>query len=215
MDYSQLVAGKSTANSIKSWINWDIAPSTDILTEAEAFIYSKLRVREMKKLLTGTQIDDGDQSYAMPADFIASISFRRIGPSAGKIHILDSEHMEGMNDIDADGLFIRGIPDKCQIIEDPPIAYFNCEPNDDFPVRLVYFRRLPALSVGNPTNFLTTRYPTLLRTACLMQAWRFKKAYDLAEVEQQNLMGLIETANSEYDLGEQANRYEMFSDNDD
>lgn len=214
MDYTQLVADKTTANSIKAWLNWDKAPSTDILTEAEAYIYSQLRVREMKHLATG-QIDDGDQTYSMPSDFIASISFRRIGASAGKINILDSEHLESRNAIDADGNFIREVPTDCQIIGDPPIAYLNCEPNDNFPVRLVYWRRLPALSGSNLTNFLTVRYPKLLRLACIMEGYNFKKEYDLAAKEEQRVEGMIYKANSEYDLGEQANRTEMFSDNDD
>lgn len=215
MDYAQLVADKSNRSSIKGWLNWDIAPSADILAEAEAFIYSQLRVREMKKLLQGVQIASGSKSYALPSDFIASISFRRIGQYAGRIDIFDSDHMESRNIIDANGDFISAVPMCCQIIEDPPVAYFDCKALADIPLRLVYWRRLPALSVSNTTNFLTNRYPLLLRAACLAQGFAFKKEANLASENRQMAADLIFSANAEYDLGEQANRQEMFSSNDD
>lgn len=213
MNYTQLVAPKTTANSIAAWLNWDLAPATDILAEAEAALYSQLRVREMKALATGT-IATGALTLSMPADFIASLSFRRTGSTAGKINILDSEHMEGRNQIDGDGVFIEGVPTECQIIGDPPVAYLNCEANDDFPYRLVYFKRPTALASGNLTNFLTVRYPKLLRVACLMEGHFFKKEHELARTYETRVEEMIYKANSEYDLGEQANRTEMFSEDD-
>lgn len=214
MDYTQLVAAKTTSNSIANWLNWSLAPVTEILAEAEAYIYGQLRVREMKALATGT-IADGDLTLAMPTGFIASISFRRIGQTAGRIDILDSEHMESRNNIDGDGVFMEGVPTECQIIGDPPVAYFNCESDAAYPYRLVYFKRPTALGPSNLTNFLTTRYPKLLRLACVMEGFNFKKEYELAAKEEKRVKQLIFEANSEYDLGEQANRYEMFANNDD
>lgn len=211
MNYTQLVASKATANSIAAWLNWDLAPSTDILAEAESALYSQLRVREMKTMTTGT-IADGDLTLAMPTDFIASISLRRSGSAAGPITILDSQHMEERNQIDGTGAFIEGVPTECQIIGDPPVAYLNCEANDAFPYRLVYFKRPAALSGSNLNNFLTVRYPKLLRVACLMEGHFFKKEYELARTYETRVEEMIYKANSEYDLGEQANRTEMFSD---
>lgn len=214
MNYTQLVAPKTTSNSISNWLNWGLAPVTEILAEAEAYLYGQLRVREMKKLATG-DISDGDLTLTFPSDFIAPISFRRIGQTAGRIDILDSEHMESRNAIDGDGAFLEGVPSSCQIIGDPPVAHFDCEANQDIPYRLIYFARLTALGPSNLTNFLTTRYPKLLRVACVMEGFNFKKEYDLAAKEEKRLKEMIFEANSEYDLGEQANRQEMFSNNDD
>lgn len=213
MDYAQLVAPKATANSIRAWLNWDLAPVTDILTEAEAYIYGKLRVREMKELDTGT-IDDGDLTLALPDNFIAALSFRRIGPSAGKIAILDSQHMETRNAIDADGVFTESEPTECQIIGDPPVAYFNCEADDAYPYRLVYWARKPALSVSNTTNFLTSRYPKLLRTACLMAGYDFYDQPDKQAAHEKRLEKLIFEANAEYDMGEQGNVFETYQEDD-
>lgn len=213
MDYAQLVAAKTTANSIKAWLNWDGAPVTDILTEAEAYIYGKLRVREMKEIDTGT-IADGDLTLALPDNYLAAISFRRIGSSAGKISILDSQHMETRNAIDADGVFVEGVPNACQIIGDPPVAYFNCESDAAYPYRLVYWGRKTALSGANTTNFLTSRYPKLLRTACLMAGYDFYKNPSEQAKHETRLEKLIFEANAEYDLGEQANVFETYQEDD-
>ena len=67
MNYTQLVDAKTTANSIAAWLNWDLAPSTDILAEAETYLYGKLRVQAMKSLATGT-IALNDLSLTMPND---------------------------------------------------------------------------------------------------------------------------------------------------
>ena len=47
--------------------------------------------------------------------------------------------------------------------------------NVDTTCQLLHYRALPLLSVTNQTNFLTTRYPSLLRTACITQAADFMK----------------------------------------
>ena len=214
MDYAQLVAAKTTANSIKAWLNWDLAPSTDILAEAETYIYDKLRIREMKLIATGT-INDGDLTLAMPTYFLAPISFRRIGASAGRITIFDSDQMESRNVIDQDGNFVEAVPTECQIIGDPPVVYFNVESDDDYDYRLVYWGRKAPLSGSNTTNFLTNRYPKMLRTACLMSGYEFYKQPDQEKKYEGRLEKLIFEANSMYDLGEQANRFETYQDEDD
>lgn len=209
MDYAQLTAAKSTANSIASWLNWDLAPVTDILAEAESSIYSELRVREMKALATGT-IVTAAVSLALPTYFLAPLSFRRIGASAGRIEIFDSEQMETRNCIDDTGAFISSVPTECQIIGDPPVAYFNVESDDDYPYRLVYWARKAPLSGSSTTNFLTSRYPKLLRQACLAEGFSYMKEWDASKNAEQKMKELIYKANSEYDLGEQANRFETY-----
>lgn len=213
MDYAQLVAAKTTANSIKAWLHWSLAPSTDILEEAQAYIYGKLRVREMKLIATGN-IPLAALTLAMPATFIAPISFRRIGAAAGRIRIFDSEHMETRNIIDGDGNFVEAAPSACQIVGDPAVAYFDCESDDIYPYRLVFWSRPAALSGANLTNFLTTRYPKMLRTACLMEGYNFYQKPDRALVEEKKLEKLIFEANVEYDMSEQANQLETYQEDD-
>lgn len=46
---------------------------------------------------------------------------------------------------------------------------------DDSSCQLQYYQSLPLLSSSNPTNFLTDRYPHLMRTACVASAADFMK----------------------------------------
>jgi hypothetical protein len=209
ISYSELVATKSTLNSIKGWINWDLAPATDILSDSEAFIYSSLRIREMKRIATGS-ILAGSTFLAMPPDFIAPRSFKRIGDSAGKIDILDDKMFEDTLPLDQNGAYPKATPTKCTIYDDPPFAYFDAEADKDYPYRLVYWRRPEALAMTNETNFLCARYPMLLRSTCLGYANLYMKQPDVAEQWLTVAGGMITQANSDYDLGEQANRVENY-----
>ena len=210
MDYAQLVADKNTANSIKNWLNWGGAPVEDILAEAQAYVYNELRVREMIELDVDT-LTLGSQSKAMPADYIKAISFRRTGASAGVIDILDSEHMEGRNQIDASNTFLTATPTECQILGDPAVAYFNVKSDAAHPYRLVYYARPADLSGVNTTNFLTRRYPKLLRTACLMAGFEHYKNPDQEAKYEERLQRLIHEANAVFDEEQQSYRLEMYT----
>ena len=59
MNYSDLVATKTTAGSIKQWLNHDGVPSTTILEEAEAWVYQRLRIRQMITSSAGTLTTSG------------------------------------------------------------------------------------------------------------------------------------------------------------
>jgi hypothetical protein len=65
---------------------------------------------------------------------------------------------------------------------------------------LQYFRSLPILSAANPTNFLTTRYPHLLRKACTAQAWDFLRNNTEYQKDVAALTALVEQTNAEADL---------------
>ncbi|MBV8755411.1 MAG: hypothetical protein JO328_21365 [Hyphomicrobiales bacterium] len=65
---------------------------------------------------------------------------------------------------------------------------------------LQYFKSLPILSTANPTNFLTNRYPHLLRKACTAQAWDFMRNSDEYQKDVAALAALVEQVNAESDL---------------
>lgn len=67
-------------------------------------------------------------------------------------------------------------------------------------MQLQYFRSLPLLSSTNQSNFLTNRYPKLMRTACLAAAAEFMK--DDAEYQKQmtSLNGMIEAVEIENEM---------------
>jgi len=65
---------------------------------------------------------------------------------------------------------------------------------------LQYFKALPILSASNPTNFLTNRYPHLLRKAATAQAWDFMRNDAEYQKDVAALAALAEQANAEADL---------------
>jgi hypothetical protein len=67
--------------------------------------------------------------------------------------------------------------------------------------KLQYYQSLPLLSSTNQTNFLTNRYPQLLRTACMTSAADFMK--DDAEYQKglTRLVAMIERVNVENEMG--------------
>jgi len=65
---------------------------------------------------------------------------------------------------------------------------------------LQYFKSLPILSASNTTNFLTNRYPHLLRKACTAQAWDFMRNDAEYQKDVAALTALIEQVNAEGDL---------------
>jgi hypothetical protein len=209
VDYNELIASKATANSICNWINWDLTPSTSILTEAEAAIYSKLRVSEMESLDEGT-IAQGATSLEMPADFIAAKSFRRVGQTAGVIPVLDRQLFEERLPLDSDGSFQSGPPMECTIYGDPQTAYFNFAADVDTDYRLLYFSRPAALSVSNPTNWLTRQYPLVVRATCLWLGFMHRKEFQAAQVWAGIAASLLDACNGNGDLAQAINQFEMF-----
>jgi len=65
---------------------------------------------------------------------------------------------------------------------------------------LQYFKALPILSASNPTNFLTNRYPHLLRKAATAQAWDFMRNDAEYQKDVAALAALVEQVNAEADL---------------
>jgi hypothetical protein len=65
---------------------------------------------------------------------------------------------------------------------------------------LQYYKSLPLLSATNATNFLTNRYPHLLRKACTAQAWDFLRNDTEYQKDVAALTALVEQTNAEGDL---------------
>jgi hypothetical protein len=66
--------------------------------------------------------------------------------------------------------------------------------------KLHYYQSLPLLSASNQTNFLTNRYPQLLRRACLAQAADWMKDTEEYQKHVTALSGLIEQISIENDM---------------
>ena len=58
--------------------------------------------------------------------------------------------------------------------------------------KLLYYRQPLLLSVSNPTNFLTNRYPKLLRVACMAAAAEYMKDDEELKKSLSNMSALIQ-----------------------
>lgn len=169
LTYTQLTGTKDTEGSIRNWVNRADIPATTILNEAEALIYEHLRSREM---MTDAvfQFDIATSSEALPADFLDGLQF--LPYEWGEPLLFVHEQLARVPR-DADGAVLEGTPSAWYILGET--AYVNAKCVDNFAGRLMYYAQPAELSSGNPTNFLTRRYPALVRFACMQRAFEHMK----------------------------------------
>ena len=179
MTYTTLVAAKTAAGSIANWVNANI-PSDEILSDAQSDIYQRLRVREMQTRAT-LAVALGASTVALPSDYL---NFRALLDQYGCAIRKRSERvLEMMKAYDSSGNLTSGVITNCA--DDGTTLYFDVQASVAVSFTLLY-HRLPAdLSATNLTNFLTGRYRTLLKAACLVRAYQWlKKAEGIADAKQ-------------------------------
>ena len=190
IDWATIVAAKTTLGSIANAVNRSDLPTTNILIEAEASIYERLRVREMEALATLT-FAISTNTTALPTDFIDPIEYRPNGWGA-PINFVHESSLEAHRD--SSGNLSSGTPSRWSILGET--AYVDVSCSASFSGRLMYYKRPAALSVSNTTNFLTIRYPTLLRFACLARAYEHMKDMQNAASYMQMTEAKIAEANA-------------------
>jgi hypothetical protein len=188
-DYTTLVGSKSILGSISNWINRGDLPVAEILAEAQADIYQYLRVREMtaREVLTFAA---GSQTTSLPTRFLDPIGFRpdQWGSDLPFVH-------EGLlgEFRDSSGTLPTGTPSRWAIIGET--AYVDVLPSAAYSGTLMFYRQPEPLSGANTTNWLTSRYPSLLRYACMAKGFEHAKS-DAAPSYLALMMRSIETANA-------------------
>lgn len=172
--HTVLTGTKSTAGSIANWLNRTDLPVTNILLEAEALIYETLRVREMqaREVLT---FAISTQTASLPSGFLDPISFRPY-EWGSKMPFVHEDMLDEYRD--ATGTLSSGTPSRWSVVG--TTAYVDVLPSAEFSGMLLYYKTPDALSASNETNFLTTRYPSLLRYACMTKAYEHMKAQEAA-----------------------------------
>ncbi len=73
MTYTGLIGAKSSSASLKNWANYSLLPVEELITDAEAQIYSLMRVREMRAEAT-LNIALNDSTEPLPAGFLDPIA---------------------------------------------------------------------------------------------------------------------------------------------
>jgi hypothetical protein len=207
MSYTQLVADKDTAGSIKYFVRHSEVPSDFILERAQDAIFQLLRVREMITRFNGT-ITTGSSSVALPTDMLEPQSILLAGAYKNKIIVLDQEHFESRVGEDDTNAVYDGIPTFCTY--DATTLYFDAKADQNYPYRIWYMAKPALLAAGNQTNFLTTRYGNILEAMCKHYAYEHRENDSKASVELEKATAFISKANEEYDMFRQSIQTELY-----
>lgn len=202
MDYTTLVADRDTDGSLKSWINATDIPSTTILEEAQAHIYQNLRVREMLTNGSGT-ISQGDEAIPLSSftNYRQGHRLQIIGTTVdvakSKLVRWPLDQVLDARSWDADGNRVQARPQWWAT--DASNIVLDSAADQDYPYEFWYYQALQSLSGSNLTNFLTDKYPAMLRYACLMKANEWKKDHRERVYYGQLVMGEITSAHVDSD----------------
>lgn len=210
MDYATLIADKTTKGSIAHAVNYSSGKLAAewIVEEAESWIYSRLRVREMLAVANGTIAIGASTIDLTSLDVLAPIIIRRYGSQDnGRIFILDPDHFEERTYFDDNNDPVDGTPTTAMHIGDT--LYLNAKPETAVKWRMAYFRKPPMLSISG-TNFLTKRYSSILMP--VLRSYAYREMKDDARADSWLKIGLdaINEANGEADIAAAAQQREFF-----
>jgi hypothetical protein len=194
VNWTTLTGAKTVPGSIANWVNRTDLPTENILLEAQAWIYKRLRVREMVSAAPIT-IVAGASSVALPADFLDPKQFLPYGWFR-ELPYYHEEMFMAMRD--QSGSLYQGLPSRWTILNNSIQTDVTCTEN--FSGMFMYYALPAFLSAGTETNFLTIRYPTLLRHACLALAYEHMKDKGDQDRYLQLLVGGIEDANASNEM---------------
>lgn len=198
MTFTTLVGLKTVSGSIKSWMNYGKIDSEGVLLEAETMIYQRLRVREMRASDTLT-VGVGKASVDLPDGFLDPLKLRDITNDC-RITLKSEDELEDIRTW-TDAVLDSGDPSYYAIFDEQ--LQFDCKATTAFRARALFYRQPDPLSTSNETSFLTTRYPHILRMACLATGARFANDDEVYAREQRLLEGKIDDLNA---MDEQSRR---------
>lgn len=185
INYTTLVAAKTTVGSIAYMLNFDRVDSAGIVNKAEKFIYRKIRVREMLTIGESLSISSSASTATLPDRFLDPVHFG----IPGYCHTLTMRDVESFRSalaFDSDAALPTAMPTEFTI--DGTLMHLNTNADQAYTGKFTYFRRPAPLSGSNETNWATDRYPDLFERTCLMYALEERKEWQ----ERNTVMGLIE-----------------------
>lgn len=197
MDYTTLTGTRETVGSIKYAINYDRIDPAGILVEAEAWIYAKLRVRLMTAV-ADIALTSGVSTAAFPTGYLDPLHLCIPGVIS-RIKLKDIEWFRSHLGWDESAVLPEGPPTYWADLGGA--IQFNYKTDQAYTAKMTYFRTPDALSADNPTNWLTSKYPTLVRRVCLMFASEARKEYDTFDREEVRAQQVIAEIKVEDDMG--------------
>jgi len=148
--------------------------------------------------LTAPVVDGINMAGTFPVTTVVDQNNIYVTSPAGDQALVGGQNGGGSGLTWSANLLISSSP-SCWAIYDEAIQ-FDCAFNTAIVGRLLYFRAPPLLSATNPTNFLTNRYPRLIREATNAAAASFMKDDNEEQKAMQKLATLIDATNVESDL---------------
>jgi hypothetical protein len=198
MDYNSLIAAKPAAGALASWVNYAQLDAVTIVAEAQTLLYARLRTREMRSLDTSITIATNDSAKPLPGNFLELI--RPLRDNQNNFYVLKTQgELMTRRAYDSNGNLIAGQPIAFAIFGEA-LNFDAAFVAGGMTLQLMCYKSLPLLSTGSPTNFLTNRYPHLLRRACLALAADFMEDDPAYARNLQKLEADIETVNAENQL---------------
>jgi hypothetical protein len=205
VDYSTLIAAKTTPGSIRSWVRYnELFDVEQILVDAQGYIYQRMRIREMRMVALAQTITIASESVALPSNFLDPIKFQIRYPRT-ILHLRPEAALFGeYRDYDSDGELLEDYPANYCIMNDSDEvarAYLDVKTVEELRYDLLYFGS-PALlaATSNETNVLTNRYPHILRQACIGFAGLSMKDYEEGGSALKMADGMIDNAKEMDDL---------------
>lgn len=170
-NYTTLVADKATTGSILHRVNYARLDAEGVLEEAQTWIYDALRVREMITADT-LSIAVDDTSVALPAGFLEPLY---IGDLTNDCEIIAKTEVE-LEQMRTYASAVLDVGQPMHVSVTGSNLELDCKASAAATWRMVYFKQPDFLSLSNEENFLTTRYPHLLRKT--IEAFAFSHRND-------------------------------------
>lgn len=197
MNYTSLSADKTTAGSIKRWMNYSQLDVDQIIEEAQALIFQTLRVREMRTQFDSLSMTVGDSYKALPTGFLDPLYLKDITNNID-LELRDETMLMQMRDYE-EGVLAESSAAYNYAIFDEKLQ-FDFKYDTAATLVLVGFKAPTYVSSTNASNFLCTRYPHLLRVACMAQAADFMNNVEREQSYLTKLAALIQQTNAESDM---------------
>jgi hypothetical protein len=171
--FDTLVADVGTEGSIRSWGSHAAIPAVEVLVEAQAWIYGILRAREMIVVNTSYALAANTVNIALETGWQEDLFLRLDGDDMD----LELRHESWVSFKQSDGTYPTGKP-SCYTVLDQ--IYFDYQTDTGpsgtgYTGQHAYYGTPAALGSSNQSNFLCTRFPTLLRMVSTAYAYQSRR----------------------------------------
>ena len=164
-------------STIANWLNRSDLSSEiadDFIKLTEADFNSKLRIR---KMITQVSITIDSETESLPADFLQVRDFYiESGSRKFALRYMTPSQMDQTK-----GTSNTGLPLAYTILGDT--FRFMPRPDDDYTSRLNYYKKIPALTSSNTTNFILSDHPAIYLYGSLFHAANFLGGYNPQQVQ--------------------------------